>query len=228
MQPAFVVQQVALARSQAETHLMSYGCSPQLREVGLHHRVPARQPVEPQANGHPQVVVDGEHLCGVTVSGAEERGAGLHQRNPGLPITSEEVGVHGLPIGEQAFPTGYASLPAHKEHQTGRIGCAGAFGVRIEGAVAEPSKACPMRVASGVADRGEAVWVTVAVRHQIHDPGGKGEHDSARGKTVDSDQTRFPQPPRDRLFRPRHGEVDTIAHEDVGVRLINSAHPGFP
>nr|WP_246101660.1 hypothetical protein [Streptomyces cyaneus] len=176
---AFVVQQVPLARSQVETHLVTSGCRPQLREVGLNDRVPARQPVEPQAHGHPQTVVGGEHLRGMTVSGAEERGAGLCQRSPGLPITSGEVVVHGLPTGEQAFLIGCASLPAHKEHRTGRIGCAGTFGVRIERAVAEPGKARPMRVASGVADRSEAVWVTVAVRHQMHDPSGKGEHRSA-------------------------------------------------
>lgn len=59
------------------------------------------------------------------------------------------------------------------------MGCTGAFGVRIEGAVAEPREARPMRVASGVADCGETVRATVAVRHYIYDPGGKGEHGSA-------------------------------------------------
>lgn len=100
MQPAFVIQQVALAESQGQTYLMTYGCGPQLREVGLHYRVPARQPVEPEANGHPQIVVDGEHLRGVSVTGTEEGGARLRQSKSGLPFISEEVGVHGLPIGE--------------------------------------------------------------------------------------------------------------------------------
>lgn len=100
MQPAFVIQQVALAGSQAKAHLVAYGCGPQLREVWLDYRVPARQPVEPKANGHPQIGVDGKHLCGVTVSGAEEGGAGLRQGNAGLSLAGEEVGVHGLPIGE--------------------------------------------------------------------------------------------------------------------------------
>jgi len=100
MKPSLVVQQVALTGSQAETHLMAYGSGPQSREVGLNDWAPARQFVEAQANGHPQVVMDGEHLRSVTVPSPEERCARLCQRDPGLPLTSEEVTVHGPPVGE--------------------------------------------------------------------------------------------------------------------------------
>lgn len=136
--------------------------------------------------------------------------------------------MHGLSVGEQAFPTRSGSLPAHEKHQTGRIGGAGAFSVRIKRTVAEPGKSRPMRMAAGVADSGEPVRVAVAVRHQTHGPRREGEHGSARSETVDSDQARVPQLPRDLLLSSRRSQIDAVAHEDIGVRLLNSAHHGSP
>jgi len=108
------------------------------------------------------------------------------------------------------------------------MGGTGAFGVQIERAVAQAGKARPIGVPVGIADRGKAVRVAVAVRHEVHDPGGKGEHGGARDKTAEGDQTRVLQPFRDLRLGSRLGEVETVAYEDVGVRLMGTAHYGSP
>lgn len=228
MQPTFVVQQISLTGPQGQSDLMACRRGPQRRKVGLNDGTPACEPVEPQAKGHSLAAVGGEHLRGVTVSGSEERCAGLRQSQPDLPPTEEQVSVDGPAVGEQGLPSRHRGLPAYEEHQPGWIGCTGAFGVRIESAVAESREAGAVRVPAGVANGGEAVRVAIAVRYEVHHPGGEGKHGVARGEAIESDQTYVPQPRRDRRFYARRREVDAVVRESVGVLLMGSAHHGSP
>ena len=155
---------------------MADGRGPQLWNVRLNDRAPARQPVEPQAYRHPLTVVDGEHLRGVTIAGSEESCAWAGESDAGLPLAGEEVGVNRLPVGEQGLPTRHRGPSAHEKDQTGRIRRARTLRVRIQAPVAESGEARSVHVAAGVADGGKAVRVTVAVRYEVHDPGGEGPH----------------------------------------------------
>lgn len=207
---------------------MTYGCSPQLRDIGLNDRAPACEPVKPQPNRNTLIRMDGEHLCGVAVPGSEERRPGLCQCRPGLPPTGEEACVNGLPVGEQGLPACHRGLPAHEKHQPGRIGRAGPFGVRVEITVAESCEARAMRVPPSVTDDREAVRFAVTMRYKVHDPVGHGEHGVARGEAIEGGQSNLPQLRREHRLCPRRREVNAVVRESVGVRLIGSAHHGSP
>ena len=224
VQPTFVVQQIALPGRQGQRDLMAYRRGLQLWKVGLNYRAPACESIESQSNGNPLATVDGEHLRGVSVSGSEERCAGLCQRQSSLPSIEEQVSVDGMPVGEQGFSSCHRGLPAHEKHQTGRIGCAGAFGVRVQSPVTESSEARSVRVPTRVANGGETVRVAVAVRYEVHDPSGEGEHGLARGEAIEKDQPHVPQLRRNRRLDARCREVDAVVRERVGVRLLSSAH----
>lgn len=100
VQPACVVEQIALPLHQGQSYLVTYGCGPQLGNVGLNERAPACEPVQPQPNRNALIRMDCEHLCGVAVAASEERCTGLFQCRPGLPTTEGETDVDDSPVRE--------------------------------------------------------------------------------------------------------------------------------
>lgn len=216
MQPAVVVQDVALAGAQPQHVPVGIEGGLPLFEVGLDERAEAYEVVLPHPDPHASAAGDGDHLAQVPVAGSEERRPRSREGCRGTGVALAEVLVRLAAVDQYTLPAADRRAGAGQQHQPGRTRCAGTFGVHRQLPGAESGAARTAGPQGRWMKGCQSVGVAVAMCRDGHEPARQIQHRASGGQSPESDQSACPQPFRDDLPGACGGVVDEVPSEDVG------------
>lgn len=193
MEPAGVVDQIALAYLEGEALLHGVDGLSQLREVPGDEGAERCEGVLAEPDRSSPARMPGEDLGRVATTIPVEGGVGESECLQCCWGVLGEVVVYGLAVGQDHVASGGCGPLAHQEHQLWRPRLAGSLGMRQEFTAAQPAQARLLGPSADVLNRGEAIRVAVPVGHHPHRALSECEYGSATHQPLDGGQTLGPQ-----------------------------------
>ncbi|MGC0328033.1 hypothetical protein RKD23_001023 [Streptomyces sp. SAI-170] len=208
MQPSVVVEQIALARCEAEAKLAVSDSPAQCGQIRMDERTPPRKTVLTEPDRYEAVGTNREHLAGVARAGAEVGGPRLGERDSRCTIVGYQSCQDVAPVGEQYIAAFSGRLETDQEHQAGRVGHAGTLCVCLQIAAAEAGQTGAVGVHAGVLDGRQSVRAAVRMRDYVHQPTGEVEYRATTHQARNGHQSGLPQPGAARIDGVRGAHVD--------------------